>query len=135
MNITVQSKNIVLSEKQKQYVDEKIRGLSKFFDGIINARIDVGLENKHHQNGEIYFAHVNIDVPGKTLRVEELEPTLEKAINKAKDDLGRQIKSYKSRFDKSENHSIRSMNSDSVDLQSDIEGENPVFESSVDTKS
>lgn len=108
MNISLQWNNVELTDKQKEYINSKIESLSKFFDNIIAARIDVGMENNHHQKGKVYYAHVNLQVPGKTLRVEENEPTIEKAIDKAKDDLQRQLKDYKSKYDKKGSPSVRS---------------------------
>ncbi len=112
MQITLTWKNVELSSKQKDYIEQKIRSLSKFFNNITSARIEVGLETKKHNKGKIYYAHVNLNVPGKVLRVEELEPSIEKAIDKAKDDLQVEIKKYKARFDKKGKNSIKNISSD-----------------------
>lgn len=114
MNISLKWNNVELTSKQKEYITDKIESLSKFFDNITQARIDVGMTSTHHQKGKIYYAHVNLSVPGKTLRVEENEPTIEKAIDKAKDDLQRQLKDYKAKYDKKGSKSIRS-----TDLQAE----------------
>lgn len=106
MKFTLHSKNVELTEKQKSYIEEKIQSLEKFFNNITDARVEIGQEG-HHKKGDIYYAHVNLNVPGKTLRVEEMEPKIEKAIDKAKDDLQRELKKYKAKFDKKHNSSIR----------------------------
>lgn len=100
MNIVLKTKNIEITDSQREYIENKISSLDKFFNNIISARIDVGMESNHHHSGDIYYAHVNLVVPDKTLRVEENEPSIEKAIDKAKDDLQREIKTYKARYNK-----------------------------------
>ena len=112
MNVTLSWKNIDLTSKQKQYIEEKIRSLSKFFNNITRARIDVGVESTKHNKGKIFYAHVNLHVPGKVLRVEELEPSVEKAIDKAKDDLQIELKKYKARFNKKGSESIKNLGED-----------------------
>lgn len=107
MKFTLHSKNVELTSKQKEYIEEKVTSLSKFFNHITDARVEIG-QIGHQKKGDIYYAHVNLTVPGKTLRVEEQEPRIEKAIDKAKDDLQRELKRYKSKFDKKHRTSIKS---------------------------
>jgi putative sigma-54 modulation protein len=109
MQITIKAKNIDLTEKIKDYAEEKISSLEKFFDNIITARIEVGMESKHHLSGKIYYTTVNLNVPGNTLRVEKHAKSLEKSIDKVKDHLQRELKRYKSKFDTKGNESIREM--------------------------
>jgi len=109
MNIALKATNVELTPKQKEYIESKVQSLEKFFNNITGARVDVGLETTKHNSGDIYYAHVNLNVPGKTLRVEEQEPTIEKAIDKAKDDLQRELKRYKSKYNNKHGESIRTM--------------------------
>jgi len=52
-------------------------------------------------SGQIYRAEVNLEVPGKLLRVEKIEKELFKAIDKVKDHLEIIIKKYREkRIDK-----------------------------------
>jgi putative sigma-54 modulation protein len=76
-----------LTETIKDYINDKIGGLEKFWDKIIDADVEVGLITKHHQSGDIYRCEVNMRVPGEVLRVTKTEKDLYKAIDKVKDHL------------------------------------------------
>lgn len=119
MQITIKGKNIELTPKIKEYAKEKISSLEKFFDNIITARIEVGMESKHHVSGKIYYTIVNLNVPGTTLRVEKNAKSLNKSIDKVKDHLQRELKRYKSKFDTKGNESIREMELDTEETTED----------------
>lgn len=87
MNIIIKATNIELTSNIKDYVEEKISSLDKYFNNIIEAQIEIGVNSQHHKKGEIFFAEVNIKVPGKLLRVAKTEKKLFKAIDKVKDHL------------------------------------------------
>ena len=89
--------NMELTQVIKDYVEEKIGSLSKYWDKIIDADVDVGLTSKHHQSGKIYRCEVNMRVPGKILRVEKTEKDLYKAIDKVKDHLQEMIDEHRGR--------------------------------------
>jgi len=76
-----------LTEPIKDYINEKIGGLEKYWDKIIDADVEVGIITTNQQSGDIYRCEVNMRVPGKILRVEKTEPDLYKAIDKVKDHL------------------------------------------------
>ncbi|MDD5341585.1 MAG: ribosome-associated translation inhibitor RaiA [Patescibacteria group bacterium] len=99
MKIDIKGTNMELTEAIKDYVNEKIGGLEKFFDNIIEAKVDVGKTSNHHQKGDVFRAEVNLDVPEKyVLRAEATREDLYMAINEVKDDLQRQIKKYKEKM-------------------------------------
>lgn len=88
-----------LTETIKDYVNDKIGGLAKYWDRIIDADVEVGLTNKHHQSGEIYRCEVNMRVPGDILRVQKTEKDLYKAIDKVKDHLREKIEEHQGRLE------------------------------------
>jgi putative sigma-54 modulation protein len=99
MKIDIKGTNMELTEAIKDYVNEKIGGLEKFFDNIIEAKVEVGKTSNHHQKGDVFRAEVNLDVPEKyVLRAEAVREDLYMAINEVKDDLQRQIKKYKEKI-------------------------------------
>ncbi|KKW41690.1 MAG: Ribosomal subunit interface protein [Candidatus Magasanikbacteria bacterium GW2011_GWA2_56_11] len=85
MVITLNGTGIDLTDAIKVYAESKIAGLAKYFDNITKAEIDVGITTHHHQKGQIYYAEVNLHVPGRILRVAKQEENLYKAIDKVKD--------------------------------------------------
>lgn len=85
MLTTIQGTEIELTPALKEYAEQKIADLDKFFDGIIRADIDLGLRSHHHQKGKIFYAEVNLSVPGRVMRVVKDEDDLYKAIDKVRD--------------------------------------------------
>ena len=98
MRIILKGTNVELTQELSDYVDEKIGGLDKFLknvDGTLEARVELAKTTRHHQQGNIYRAEVNLDFSGKILRVEEEREDLFSAIDRVEDELKRRIVSYK----------------------------------------
>ena len=99
MQIDIKGTNLELTEAIKDYINEKIGSLEKYFDEILAARVEVGVTTKHHQKGNIFRAEVNLEVPQKyILRAETEREDLYMAINEVKDDLQVQLKKYKEKM-------------------------------------
>lgn len=107
MKITIQGTGIELTEAIKQYAEEKVQSLEKYFDNIISADIDVGMNSHHHNNGNIFYAEVNLAVPGKLLRVVKEEPDLYKAIDKVKDHLKVELEKIKGKMNEIDREELR----------------------------
>ena len=97
MNIKIKATKIKLALETKKYIEEKMLMLEKYLGDIkiINCDVEVGIVAGRHKSGKIYRAEVNLNLPGKMLRVEKTEMELTKAIDKVKDHLQRSIKRYK----------------------------------------
>lgn len=97
MNIRIKATKIELTQNIKDYVQEKMDMLEKYLGNIqvLNCDVEVGMSVGGQQSGQIYRAEVNLEVPGKILRVEKTEKELFKAIDKVKDHLIRSILKYK----------------------------------------
>lgn len=97
MKINIKATKIELSAELKDYVEKKMLMLEKYLGDIIVTNCDVELEHSltTQNNGKIYRAEVNLEVPGTILRVEKTEKTLNKAIDKVKDHLVLSIVKYK----------------------------------------
>lgn len=99
MQIDIKGTNLELTQAIKDYVNEKVGSLEKFFDQALIARVDVGKTNNHHQKGDVFRAEINLEVPQKgLLRAESVRDDLYVAINEAKSELERQIKKYKEKM-------------------------------------
>jgi len=99
MQIDIKGTNLELTQAIKDYINEKIGGLEKFFDQILEARVEVGLTSKHHQKGKIFRAEANLEVPQKhIIRAEAEREDLYMAINEVKDELQIQLKKYKEKM-------------------------------------
>ena len=97
MKINLKTKNFGLTESIKNYLEKKINALDKFLplDESIFADVDLSKTTKHHQKGDVFRAEVNLRVPGKLIRASAVEWDLMVAIDRVKDDLQKEIKTYK----------------------------------------
>lgn len=98
MNIQITGKNIELTEPIKNYVNEKIGALSKFYDKIMEARVEVEKcaprNNKNNFRVLVHFA-----LPGDTLYVDQTEDSLYAAIDCAQEETEAQLKKFKAKFE------------------------------------
>ncbi len=98
MKVTIKATNLNLTPAIKKVIEEKIATLDKFIphiDASVEAFVEVALETRHHKKGKIYYAEVNIKVPGKIIRSEAREENIYRAINEVKDELQGLLKKYK----------------------------------------
>lgn len=98
MKVTIKATNLDLTPEIKKAIEEKIATLDKFIshtDTLVEAFVEVAIETRHHKKGKIYYAEVNIKVPGEIIRSEAKEDNIYKAINTVKDELQILLKKYK----------------------------------------
>jgi putative sigma-54 modulation protein len=95
MQINIKATNMELTDAIRQYVQEKMDGVVKFFNRITDIDIDVGMESHHHNKGKVYYAEANVSVPGKLIRVRKNATNLYKAIDKVKDHLKVELQGMK----------------------------------------
>ncbi|MBP9762249.1 ribosome-associated translation inhibitor RaiA [Patescibacteria group bacterium] len=80
------------------YVEEKMEGLSKYFDGIKHIDVEVGLSSNHHQKGDVFLCKAVVETLKEVLRIEKQEDDLYKAIDKVKDHLRAELADLKDRI-------------------------------------
>ena len=95
MNINIKATNIELTESLKSYIEEKMSSLSKYFDNIIDIRVEVGQDSTHHQKGKIFFAEVNVKVPNDLIRIKKTADSQFKAVDKIRDHLRETMNRFK----------------------------------------
>ncbi len=95
MQINTTGKNIELTEAIKDYVDKKINSLEKFYDKISLAHVIVGIENHHHQKGDVFICECKLNLTGEDLFISKTEQDLYKAIDKVRDHLEEELKKHK----------------------------------------
>jgi len=90
---------MALTPAISQYIDEKMASIEKFINenDAKNAQvqIEVGKTTRHHQSGDIFRAELNISLGGKHLRAVSEQATLYAALDDARDEMVREITSYK----------------------------------------
>ena len=101
MHIQFYAKNLELNSTIKDYINEKIGGLARFENSIIECRVDLS-KNMHHQKGNIYRFEVNLKLSyyKKLIRSVVIAENMMSAIDQVKDKLQRQITKVKSKFKK-----------------------------------
>lgn len=114
MKIIIKTKNIKLNQTIQDFIEEKIGSLEKFsrifqdknyFDHFfgkgkprVEAWVEIGKENSHHQKGPIFWAECQMKFPKKSLRSTALAEDLKLAITEVKDELQRELKQYKEKL-------------------------------------
>ncbi|HEY4495419.1 MAG TPA: ribosome-associated translation inhibitor RaiA [Candidatus Paceibacterota bacterium] len=97
MKINLKTKNFSLTPSIKNYLEQKLNSLDKFLPGdeSIFADVELSKTTKHHQKGDVFMAEVNLKIPGRLIRAVAEQWDLRIAIDAAKDELQREIKSNK----------------------------------------
>ena len=98
MVINIKATNMDMTDAIRSYAEEKVSALTKYFENIQQADIDVGMESHHHQKGKVYYAEVNLHIPGRILRVKKNSENLYKAIDKVKDHLKVELEKVKGKM-------------------------------------
>ena len=102
MKYILQPLNISISNSISVLVETKVRTLERFvsrFDPkTVEARIEVGKPSRHHHTGLVFYAEINLKIPGKLLRAEATHLDLSFAINEAFKEIERQVKDYKEKM-------------------------------------
>lgn len=97
MKINIRTREIDLTDSIRAYAEKKMLALVKFYPNITSLDIELAKISKHHKKGDVFSARITLAVPNKVYRVEEVEPILYKAIDKAKDDLKRSLTRMRSK--------------------------------------
>lgn len=102
MRHILQGKNVKINAAIEDYILQKIRSLERFTkhfnQDAVEARIEVGKPSKHHRSGFVFYAEINLKLPGKLLRAEAAHLDLNSAINEVFSEIERQAKKYKDRL-------------------------------------
>jgi putative sigma-54 modulation protein len=107
MNINIKATNIDLTDAIRDLVNEKVSSLDKYYDRITHVDVEVGKESNHHQKGDVYFAEVNLDVPGRLVRVRKNSNDLYKAFEKVRDHMKVELEKLKGKQDRIDRKAIR----------------------------
>ena len=101
MKTNIKATNISLESAVTDYLEGKIQSLEHHFESTeipnIRAEIELGRETAHHRQGDIFRAEINLHLPEKTLRAVARRDDLYTAIDKMKDEIIREITSYRGR--------------------------------------
>ena len=95
MNVTIYSVHFTADAKLKNFINEKLDKLSRFYDRIINVEVFLKLENSGQIKDKI--VELKTTIPGATLIATSTEKTFESSFDHANDIMIRQLKRKKER--------------------------------------
>lgn len=100
MEIRIKTTDYQMTQEVSNYLEERLSHIEKFLsDGVASARVEVevGKAEGHHKHSEHqYFAELQLVRPGfSRLVAKNNEPTINAAIDNAKDELMRQLRQDK----------------------------------------
>lgn len=95
MKINIKATKAKLAPEAHDIINDKIGGLAKYYNNIIEADVEVGITSNHHQKGDIYHAEVNLQVPKTMLRAEAQTENITKSMNIVRDILKQELVKYK----------------------------------------
>lgn len=76
---------------------KKLKAVEKYIDSgsAASAYVELGRESAAHQTGPIWQALINLTIDGRPFRAEATEETIENAIDRAVEDLAREVRRSK----------------------------------------
>ena len=99
MQFIISSRKLDVTPDVKEYVEEKIGRMKKYFGNIIFARVELEREEKR-DDGKDFTCEVLLSVPGQKIRVDRQRGTeLFEAIDLAEKALESQIKTLKDKYE------------------------------------
>lgn len=96
MRTNIKATGIDLTPALTNYVNEKVGMLDKLLVnyGDVLAEVEIGKETRHHKTGNWFFAEINLKCDGKLLRHVSEESDLYAAIDKMKDGIAEEIRTF-----------------------------------------
>lgn len=93
--LQITTRDVPHSDALESHIREKVAKLEKFYPHIMGCRIVVEQPHKHHHQGRVFDAHVDITVPGGELVVNRAtHEDVYVAVRDAFDAAKRQLEDY-----------------------------------------
>ena len=104
MQISIKARELDLTDPLKKYIDMRIGSLSKYLkrfdEDLVLVEVEVARSTQHHRHGDVYYAEVNLTLPGKLLRATHEGGDVRECIDKVKNTLQREIDKYKDQIER-----------------------------------
>ncbi len=99
MNIDIKATGLDLTEPLKEYIIKRITPLEKYLRHYpaeaLRAEVEVSRTTQHHRHGTVYYAEVNLVLPGKVLRAAHRDVDIRVAVDRVRGILQREIEKYR----------------------------------------
>jgi len=90
-------RNLEITDAIRAYLEKKLSRLGRYYDGAREAKVVLSMAASPHVERRAK-AEIQINVPGGIVRVEEADPDLYAAIDRAVEVLEKQLKRFKGRL-------------------------------------
>ena len=100
IQIEIKATGLELTPAIKAHIEAKVLQLDKFVDsstGNALAQVEVAKTTDHHKHGEVFKAEINLCSDGRLFTARVTTEDLYAALDEVKDELVRQITSYRNR--------------------------------------
>ena len=97
MNIYFQTKNLEVTQYEKNMMANRMYGLNKFFSWDTHAYIDIERTRSSQHGQDLYYVSIKIDDPQNQYFTEEYRENVRKAFDEAYGDMFRVVRSHRSK--------------------------------------
>ncbi|RMD94831.1 MAG: ribosome-associated translation inhibitor RaiA [Calditrichaeota bacterium] len=115
MRTTFTARHYKAPAKLKEFAEKEVQRLNKYYDGIIDCDIILDYEK------QTQVAEIILSVYGQRLTAIEKSEDIRKSITLAVDKLERQLKKYKTKWNKKGNEKPVFVEKKSTEVEEDIE--------------
>ena len=108
MQLKIKSKNLNLSDGQKELLETKVMKLQNFADRLGDESVEFRVEVRHEKSrkaSDAYICQLTIFAPSAVIRAETRKETIENALDECLDKIKVQIERYKAKLHRSEKRS------------------------------
>ncbi len=92
MNISLRSKEAeLMTDDLKEFAEKKMGTLQRLVGEAADIRIDFSKESNHHKTADVFKVGIEINTHGERYFTEESSQDFKTSINRAKEELQRQI--------------------------------------------
>ncbi len=100
MRLTIKATGIEHTNAIDAYVIKRLRELERVLEPKEKselARIDVGMDSKHHKKGDVFYAEITFRARKKAFRARAHSENLYAAIDEMKDEVVREVREHHDR--------------------------------------
>lgn len=95
MEVNIKTVNFEADKRLIKFVDNKVKKLDKFFDGIVGTEVFLTVDKSKSKGTNNKEAKILVEVPGYELFAEKQAKTFEEAVDSTMGALEKQIKKFK----------------------------------------
>ncbi|HET6946455.1 MAG TPA: ribosome-associated translation inhibitor RaiA [bacterium] len=98
LHVIVQGKHIAVTPALREYAEEKLGRIARYFDHVQEAQVVLSVERRRGNVGRAQVVEVTVRGDGVLLRGEEASPDMYASIDLVVEKLKKQIERYRSKF-------------------------------------